>query len=171
MEWELIVGASGVFVAALAFGITVWHGIQSRKHNKLSVRPLLTSWQYTDNEEKQFKVGFTNCGIGPALIDNFVVRVDGEVISGVPSETVEKAVAIVFPDQSYSYEFGFVAKKAVVTVNEEVLLMNISFTDSSSPGSEEVFQCFNRIAIEVIYKSLYGIEGKLEIAPTKLDSE
>lgn len=77
-----IMGASAV-VAVCALAVTVWEGFQARKHNKLSVRPLLTSAENSDITRRGmfFSWELINAGLGPAIIKDFIVLFNGKEVS------------------------------------------------------------------------------------------
>lgn len=61
--------ASG-FVAFLALAATFWQGALARRHNRLSIRPIIDI--YTDRQHNYFLLSMQNFGIGPALIDSLL---------------------------------------------------------------------------------------------------
>lgn len=78
MDPLLIITAVGVFVAACAFITTIWQAAITRKHNRMSVKPHLTTWTTTIHEGRSYAVHLMNNGLGPALITKYEVLVDGE---------------------------------------------------------------------------------------------
>ena len=75
------IALSAMIVAVFALFVTIWDSYQSRKHNRLSVKPFLGIG--VDIHEK---VEFTlsNQGIGPAVIKEFSVYFDGKLLSKNP---------------------------------------------------------------------------------------
>lgn len=64
-----------VVIAVCALGVTIWQGKQNDKHNKLSVRPFLSAKLYWDakGDTGFFTYELMNCGIGPAIIKDFIL--------------------------------------------------------------------------------------------------
>ncbi len=83
----LIALASGV-IAIIALRASIRSGEETRKHNKLSVRPLLS----IDNAMSEvgnrgfYSIRLSNCGIGPAIITDVKLFFDGVPVpySGKP---------------------------------------------------------------------------------------
>ena len=75
MQWQVIIGISSVVIAICAIVVSIWHGVQTRKHNKLSCKPHLTTWMNSDKGKACYSVDLINNGLGPALIEKFTVKV------------------------------------------------------------------------------------------------
>ena len=82
-----LLAIAGFAIAVLAMVATVWQGMLSRKHNRLSVTPVLTLYR----EEDDGKIYIKNNGTGPALIRRYEIYKDGQLIdeqniqSAIPS--------------------------------------------------------------------------------------
>ena len=107
LDWQVLVGISTTIIALCALLFTIWQGIQVRKHNRLSCRPHLTTWTHSEEEKGQYSVELINNGLGPALIEQFLVKVDGKVVPGEGTEPVEKALEILFPNFHYKSHHSF----------------------------------------------------------------
>lgn len=77
---EKIQSFIAIFIAIIALFISIWQGFEQRKHNRYSVRPLLTFDSYVSNKTRSIRI--SNDGLGPAIIKEFKVKIDGETISG-----------------------------------------------------------------------------------------
>ncbi len=77
------IALASAFVAACALGVTIWQGRQNHKHNKLSVRPLLATMEHHHVTDNIGYVAFEliNCGVGPAIIKNFVLLFGDQEVS------------------------------------------------------------------------------------------
>ena len=80
---ELWVALASAVVAICALFVTVYEVRQIRKHNRLSVRPLLTTMQNYDVKGKRqtFSFELINAGFGPAIIKDFILLYDGKEVS------------------------------------------------------------------------------------------
>ena len=92
MDWQIVIGIASIVIASCAVIVSVWHGWVTRKHNKLSCKPHLTTWNYSAEKEGCYAVELMNNGLGPALIKEFLIKVDGKVIHGEGSKVIEKAL-------------------------------------------------------------------------------
>lgn len=81
-----------IFIAVIALVVSVWSAYETRKHNRLSVKPsILVSGVFTDDLD-QSGILVSNNGSGPAFINKFEVYIDSKIL---PSKsTVELGRAI-----------------------------------------------------------------------------
>lgn len=70
-----------IIVALAAIGLSIWESFENRRHNRLSVLPQLEPIQYSLNvpgDTMYVRYGARNTGLGPAVLQNFVVFRNGE---------------------------------------------------------------------------------------------
>ena len=156
MDWRVIIGISSCIIALCALIFTTWQGFQARKHNKLSYRPHLTTWVHSDADKGFYVVDLINNGLGPALIENFILRVDGKIIPGEKTEPIEKALKILFPNHNYNCYHSFVSKGYSMAAKDKRTIVSVQFTNPPFPTSEFVEHALNRGDIEISYKSFYN---------------
>jgi hypothetical protein len=155
MGWTVITGISSGVIALCALGISIWQGSQARKHNKLSFKPHLTTWTHRNVQKGFYAIELINNGLGPAIIESFVVNVDGKRISGDGTVPIEKALKIVFPNHSYESHHSYVAKGYSMAAKERCTIVAVQFTGPQFPSSEFVEHALNRSDLEIAYKSFY----------------
>lgn len=156
VNWQMIIGISSTIIALCALGYSVYQGYQIRIHNKLSVRPHLSTWTHSNVEERTYTVELINNGLGPAVIDNFVVKIDGKKISGDGTEPIEKALKTLFPRIPYHAHQSYVAQGYSMAPKERCKVVEVKFTETQFPSPEEVEQALRRSDLEITYKSYYG---------------
>lgn len=80
--WGISISLASAVVAMCALGVTFWQARIMRTHNKLSVRPLITSFMNQDVKGETGYISFDieNCGTGPAIIKNFILLYDGKEV-------------------------------------------------------------------------------------------
>src|SRR3990172_12584537 len=125
LNWQVIAGISTTIIALCALALSIWQGMQTRRHNRLSFRPHLTTWTNRDAEKGFYRIELINNGIGPALIEEFLVKVDGKVISGLGTEPIEKGLKIIFPNLYYTSHHGYVGKGYSMAAKERVTIAAI----------------------------------------------
>ena len=77
MSQELFFGITSISIALAAAIITIWQGFLTRKHNRLSVKPILRiDTQFLLG--KQCKILLVNNGIGPAIIKSVKYFIDDD---------------------------------------------------------------------------------------------
>ncbi len=156
MDWRVIIGISSGIIALCALIFTIWQGFQARKHNKLSYRPHLTTWVHSDADKGFYAVDLINNGLGPALIENFILKVDGKIIPGERTEPIEKALKILFPNHNYNSYYSFVSKGYSMAAKDKRTIVSVQFTNPPFPTREFVEHALNRGDIEISYKSFYN---------------
>ena len=83
-----------------------------RRHNKLSVRPNLTQRTYREAEKGFYTLELINNVIGPALIEEFLIKVDGKLISEQGTgEAIEKGLKIIFLNLKDTSYHGYPLKR------------------------------------------------------------
>lgn len=78
---ELYLAVIATIIALVSVAVAVWDGIETRTHNRLSVKPILTIsktfniTQTADNKNKQttMKLSLINRGLGPAVIRDLAI--------------------------------------------------------------------------------------------------
>lgn len=155
MTVEIIIGVSSVFIAFCAFGVSIWQGVQTRKHNKLSFQPHLTTWTHRDIHKGTYSIDLINNGLGPAIIESFTVNVDGKPISGEGTEHMEKALKIVFSNFNFKSHHSYVSKGYSMAAKERCAIVVVQFTDQL-PSPEFVDHAIDRGELVISYKSFYN---------------
>ena len=165
LNWQVISGISTTVIALCALALSIWQGMQTRKHNRLSVMPHLTTKTDRDVEKGFYSIKVINNGIGPALIEEFLVKVDGKVISGQGPELIEKVLQMLFPGFPYKSKQGYVSKDHSMAVKDIVTIVNIQFYERFPP-LEFMDRASNRVSFDILYKSFYGKQFHLQF-PTQ----
>jgi hypothetical protein len=166
--WQFITGVSSGIIALCALILSLYQGYQTRKHNRLSFKPHLTTWTNTNPEMGFYSVELINNGLGPALIEEFTVRVDGKVIDGRGAEPIEKGLKILFPAHEYVSHHGFVGKGYAMGPKQRCTIVAIQFSSTGIPSREIVEHAFKRGVLEVKYKSFYDELFRFSTAEERL---
>ncbi len=156
MNWEMITGVASLVIALCALVFSIWQGFQVRKHNKMAFRPHLSSWSHSQHDKDVYIVELLNNGLGPAVIKNFTIKVDGKKISGEGTELMEKAIKALFPDMEFNYQYGHLGEKYAMGAKEKRTLLSIQFLDDELPPSDDIKRTLSRADLEVEYESFYG---------------
>ncbi len=153
---DFIAIASAV-IALLVFFLTVWQGMQTRKHNQLSVKPFL-DFLWVNNHEKGIKCEIANLGLGPAFLDKVDFFVDGKELHTKDSNVYKS----LFEALDLNVRSGQVSVKQIepnsalsIGQTNELLL----FCDSSllKDDYKLIASKLRRLTIQVEYKCIYGI--------------
>jgi hypothetical protein len=135
--------AASLFVAACALAVTIWQGVVTRKHNRLSVTPVLTLYR----REIDGLISVRNNGTGPALV------IDYEVYFGegrLKEEDIPRLIPCVV-------DTGTLLPGAAIAPGEEVVLFKgAALLDGSHIEPLELLR------FRISYKSVYNEKRVLE---------
>lgn len=155
---------------ALCLGSYDLASMHTRKHNKLSVTPHLTTWMQSDQGKCTYAVELLNNGIGPALINSFCIQVDGQPIVGEGNEPMEKALKILFPQYQYSSRQSFVSKGYMMSAKETRNLVTVQFHGETFPKPEEVEHAAKRARVVIEYESIYKDKSTLDTSTFRFNA-
>lgn len=162
MEPDVIAAIASTIIALCALGFTIWQGVQTRRHNRLSVQPHLTTWNHSEHNKLLYTIDLINNGIGPALIKNFSIRVDDKPINGDGSEPIKKALKLLFPNYSYHSYQSYVGAHYMMAAKEKRVLVQFQFTGDTVPPPEEVEHAIKRSRLLIDYESIYKVPFNLD---------
>lgn len=158
LESETVAAISSAIIALCALGYTVWQGKQLQKHNKLSFRPHLTSWSHRNSDQGVYVVDVINNGLGPAIIENFEVFLDGKLIQGEGTEPIAKALNILFPNVGFQAHQTHMANGYCMAAKEECRILAIKFKAPVPLAEEAIEHAFQRADLIIKYRSFYEEE-------------
>jgi hypothetical protein len=160
---ETTVALAAAVIALASLGLSIWQGFETRHHDRLSVLPVLTS-TIEDSPDKEAGLTVANKGVGPAIIREQAILVDGKPVEMDEHggwENAEKQVGI---DQLELRDSNFEDGSAI-TVGEVVPLLVIP--SKSTPDQRRLFsRAILHLTIRFVYESIYGgRQHKLDITP------
>ena len=151
--FEIIKENAVIIIAGLALLLTVWQGWQTRKHNRLSVKPLLkiTSDGSKPHRVQWLELKIINQGLGPAIIKNFILQFDGkELTRNNYRSHLRKLNEKLEGRGNEVLKMGFLISDSVLKMGESNLLLNIKY-DSEIYNMDSL----KKIDILVEYYSIY----------------
>ena len=162
MTPEVIAASATAVIALCALIFSLWQAKTVRDHNKISVKPHLTTWTSKSFEARKFSIHVLNNGIGPALIKKYEIRVDNKPIAGEGTEPIEKALSILFSGQPYSAQFAHMSSGFALGAKENCLVTSVQFQEGFNLSPEQVEHTFNRADLIIEYESFYGEKDGLD---------
>ena len=153
---QTIIAGSAIVIAILAFILTWYEGRAIRRHLRLSVRPNLRIDSHVSSGRLEKKL--LNAGLGPAIIKNAKLNIDGNFIVNLTQADLETTRNLII-EAIRSNNLDYVAacsmpRNTVINVNQETELLKITFI-----GSPDFQYCHNlslRIEYDIVYTSFYG---------------
>lgn len=164
MDVSTIISILATSIAACALGISIYEGFSNRKHNRLSVKPLLR-FHYTNTPDLPVTVKLVNKGIGPAVIYYIDVLVhDGDCIRKyyldsfeyLNENNINDAIRVWMPTSDGE----------ILDVGGSILLLQ--FTETTLPSRERNNQLSQLQQLEYrvnncsIYGKKFGVKCRLQ---------
>lgn len=90
---ELFTLVATALIALVALGLSIYEGWESRRHNRLSVRPFLTEAVRMSPAHERMCLVLKNNGLGPAVVKKWTLHVDGKPCEELGLKTWEQLTA------------------------------------------------------------------------------
>lgn len=165
-QWDWIANNSGQYIAILAFFVTFAQAYYAREHNRVSVRPFLTTFttrQFATDPTGAtiltYKASLMNCGLGPALIQDFTV-----LFNGIPQTIndpddykamVSGHIAPLGASLSRQY-FGLLRRHSVLRSQEDIIVADIDVPVTPGMNVAALGQLVEGYHLLVTFQSAYG---------------
>lgn len=158
--WQFFISNWQGIVAITALALSLWQLLSQRKHDRLSVRPYLSAgykWHCSsDKGLKSFEVVVVNNGIGPAIIKDCFVEIDGKRIPGIGEINFQNTIRLMFPDYEFKYNYLYLNYGYAMAVNERMKILNVSFLGPKYPSLEYLKQLLTKhVDLKICYDSFY----------------
>lgn len=99
---ETVQSLIAVVIALIAVFISIWQGYEQRRHNRLSVKPILTFDAISHNNYKSIRL--SNDGLGPAIVKRFIISEKGtqfDASEGNPWTEIKQLPNIQYSEMYY----------------------------------------------------------------------
>lgn len=158
--WVRDFGAGAVALAAI--GLAVWEGWENRVHNRLSVVPKLDGTRDFDMLEQRFSLNMISSGLGPAVVRDSWLYVDGKRIfaSSQDGEFPWRGAYELFPSGFDVIDDYFGAGHYMTPGNKYRFLEVVKRAET--PRDAGFRDVANRIDIVTCYCSVYGDSCRIE---------
>ena len=160
MNANTVIAVCGVVIAVASLGVSAYVAWATRKHNRLSVRPLL-------GLTTTFTVGATaglrlrNSGLGPARITSSQLTYRGEQLGEFSKPHVDKLREDLYV-RPHATTLG--SGRPFLDTDYQQFLLSVDSYDPSDHGEfREVIE--GRLRLEIQYESIYGGEGFTVVYP------
>lgn len=167
---DTIIAAMAVVVALISGAFTAYQAYLSRRHNRLSVKPHITTWL---DEEEKTEIGFTskpestyilccdvmNNGIGPAIIRKYTVYFDGKPIGdNADIKALEKAIGGIIDAQQWNcqWHISIIGKDYPFPAGERTALLKIKIPMHLEFDKTPYLELMDRFDAIFEYECMYG---------------
>ncbi len=147
---EAIISISAIIIAIASIFISVWQGLETRKHNRLSVRPNLEIHFTASNEG--FGYSLINTGLGPAMITKRNIIIEG--IKGQDLRINEIPELLDINDLTFSY--GPTDQGASILAGEKRDLILFKLNSEETRFRNLLNEVPEKLIFRIEYRSMYG---------------
>jgi hypothetical protein len=151
------IALASVVSALSALVLTIWQGLQTRKHNRLSAKPYV-GFSWVNKPLQGLRCELKNLGLGPALISQIRFFVDNNEVKIKNRESYKSLFeALEINKVATKIEVFHTEPHSALSVGQSESL--IVFCDSSiSEGDHKLIASkLRRFSVQVEYKCIYGI--------------
>lgn len=166
MDTSDIIATCSTVIAICAVSATIWQGILTRTHNRLSVRPHLARSENREFENDSATISYTvrNVGAGPALISERYFLYKGKRF--VPADThihlVQAMVRELLGTKHPHALRHFGLPGAVLASGDEQVIARIVFPKCSPEQLNALLKSLPEFRLCIHYSSIYQEEFELK---------
>ena len=160
---QQITAIATVIIALTAVFISIWQILSTRKHNRLSVTPLMRYYIVYNKSEMEQGIYLSNTGIGPAIIISYKVTVDGKETP--KNRYLDWSLHTNKLDIDNSF-VRFRKSNIGVTISKGETLPLLTACENIDKKQENKFlAALLRISIEIEYESIYRDQKWIMVFP------
>lgn len=163
-----------IIIALCALFVTAYEAWSTRRHNKLSVKPHITTFTYRHRNSNKSPSGETiltgtiliellNNGLGPAVIQDFKVLLDNNDTGIKNIEDAETMSTRLLEGKIINHKaFEIFNKDYHFAAKEKKCILQIVFPILKTQSFEDFVTLISRLSLVINYKSLYGKKFKYD---------
>ena len=165
---ERTVSISAVIIALAACVTSVWQGIETRTHNRLSVTPKLSIVRVSATSQQTIGEGIVpgfyveNNGAGPAVVVKVRVYVEGAIQSDRGYNGWDSAISELGIDVPWVRFYGFNTGDTIGVRQRRYLLYVVNPRERQLSDLYRFSQALENVKIEIEYESIYK-EDAIEV--------
>ncbi|MFI6006622.1 hypothetical protein ACIA98_40860 [Streptomyces sp. NPDC051366] len=153
MKAETVTAICAVVIAIASLAVSIYQARVMRQHNRHSVRPVLQlhrGWPAGGRAG----IRLINSGLGPAVVVDSLLSVDGEAIGAWCESSVDRVrEGLSVSPSAVTFNRG----EVIATVYEQYLLSIASYDPYNHADVEDMIN--RRLTLEIRYESVYGGEN------------
>ena len=150
-----IIDICAAVIALAALALAVWQGVAMQRHNRLSVMPRLTLHHHLAGSRGELGIAVSNDGLGPAIVTDCTLEVDGKVMPVENDNGWETAITSLNLE-AFKFRYTTIAPHGVIPTGGTVWLLSTPATDTMRSRADEIQVAFQRLNVRLCYQSMYG---------------
>lgn len=148
-------------IAVAAIGLAVWEGVESRRHNRLTVKPRIAGAidAGRDGRGEHVRVSIESTGLGPAVINTFRVYFDGVLqdTSPGPGTIVWDTVISAFGAGDTQINAHSIGAGYYLPAGRQEVLFEARRLETDTAGPP-LADHLSRLALQICYCSVYNAD-------------
>ena len=155
--WEWLGNNVSAIIAICALVFTAYQSHLTRTHNRISVKPKLTTFakRNSENDIGVLNIKLFNKGTGPAIVKKYQFELDGII-----QDFSDSAEALTFIQDLVGVigvrnSITTLSPEQVISAGEYIEIMDISFMEYDNNGWIHIEELMDRLSIRVKYCSIY----------------
>jgi hypothetical protein len=149
----LITASMSVLIACIALIVAHRQNKKNDLHNRLMVTPSLSDDTHVDIEGCTYEYKIHNKGIGPAIIIDAAIYVDGEAIE--TKDPLVDAIEMILKGTNLRYGHQSIALGTYILPNEVIDVLSVATDEANTPMVIHA-EVQRRAKLKIKYKSIYG---------------
>lgn len=155
-----IIALASVVVAIVSAIFAAYQAFISRQHNRLSVRPHITTWADQTDEDKLYKIKFEliNNGLGPAILKEINIFFEKKLIGNNKNrDDLEKSILEILSKQPNISRrvVSMMGLDFPLPAGERQTLLEIHIPFSWDLKKDEYMAFLDKFDAEISYQSMY----------------
>jgi hypothetical protein len=159
LEANNVIALAAAVVSLSAMLVAVWQGSETRRHNRMSVRPRIRFDLVRQGERVQFYMA--NTGTGPAIIERFMVYRDKEpLISLTVKKLTEEFAGLGLRG---SFFLWYPHKGDALAAGEKPNVITAELEDDADSKWAILKNQLERLTVFCEYSSIYGEKRSVDV--------
>jgi len=163
MDSNTTIALCSIIIALAALLATIWQGRSTYTHNKLSVKPLLNIEEH-GHPNRPIKLELCNKGVGPALIKQYSIILDGKEHEAEEFESLEIIIHKIGIDPKTAQWDAAFPGYSVLLPGESISLLAFRNSHEEEVLYDFLLEQLPRINFlieyECIYKTQFTLNGR-----------
>ena len=174
---EVIIASCSMFISLSATIFIAYQAGLMRRHNMLSVKPLLAFEIFGGRGEKVKSINLKlfNKDLGPAIIKSHKIYFDKKEIAdsiNIKESRAKVSQALVEGNHDFlSQEKSILPQNTAILPGEERILIGLSIPVLEGTKLREIEELIARFDTEIQYNSIYGKKYKLDTRKLNIENK
>lgn len=162
--WKVVGDNAAEIIALCALFYTAFQAHATRKHNKLSVKPHITTFShnYMSPGQVELTSELMNNGLGPAVIKSYKIFQDEIELEIQNSAQVGEKLKEILSGKTFDHTATIINHGYQVPAGEQRVIFSVTFPINESQTIEDFQEKLEGLSITIEYESIYGQRFKYD---------